>query len=838
MAATKSSAPEAKVHGGLKFSAVLAGILGLPLLIGGVYLVSLGGSWYYALAGAGYTVAMVELWRGRMRGVWLAVALLLATALWALFEVGLKFWGLEVRLVAPMFVAGFALLMVPRISAQSGRPASSTGHRLAGAALMLGFAGFIVAMFFPHDVVYNAQARTAGTARPATMALNGEWWAYARTGEGTRYAPLDQVNVANVHQLEQVWAAHSGDVADGAQGKEDQNTPLYVRGTVFHCSPMNVVSALEGATGKLLWRYDPKSTFAFWKRCRTLGYYDPDGPPELGGGRAAAGVGAASASASASVAASASAPAPAAAEPCRARLFVATIDGRLIALDPGNGQVCTGFGKQGVVDLNAGMGEVPPGFYAATTGPIVAGRRIMIGGWIADNYSVGEPSGVVRAFDAVTGELAWAWDLGRPGQHALPEPGQSYTRGTPNVWAPMSFDLALGLAYLPLGNATPDFYGGMRRPFDDEYNASVVAVDLQTGAEKWRFRTVNHDIWDYDIPAMPVLVDFPDGKGGTAPSVIVTTKRGYFFVLDRRDGKPLVEVAERQAPPADGTATGEYYAKAQPYPVGMASIGTDPLSESRMWGMIPIDHMLCRIIFRQHFYEGDFTPQSTRKAISYPGNNGGPNWGGATVDEERNIMVVADMRLPVSGWLVPREKIPPQDQFKPDPHSAFSPQFGLPFGQELVNFFSPAGAPCLEPPMGTISAIDLGTRQLLWQRPAGTMKDVTVLGIQPRIAFYVGMPALGGAVTTRGGLTFYSATQDYYLRAFNTETGAELWKARLPSGSQATPMSYFDQASGRQFIVVTAGGARYNPNDRGDWIIAFALPEGATTGATGGGGQR
>lgn len=248
-----------------------------------------------------------------------------------------------------------------------------------------------------------------------------------------------------------------------------------------------------------------------------------------------------------------------------------------------------------------------------------------------------------------------------------------------------------------------------------------------------------------------------------------------------------------------------------------------------MWGMVPIDQMICRIQFRQHYYEGDFTPQSTHRMLVYPGNNGGPNWGGNTVDEERNIMVIADMRMPVSAYLIPRDELPPEDQFEPDPHGEISPQFGLPFGQMVVNFFSPLGVPCLEPPIGTLTAIDLGTRKVLWQRPAGTMKDVTVGGFQPGIPFYVGMPALGGAFTTAGGLTFYSATQDYYLRAFDTQTGEEVWKARLPSGSQSTPMTYVDKASGRQFVVVTAGGARYNPSDRGDWIIAYAyaLPAGA-----------
>ncbi|MCA0175086.1 MAG: membrane-bound PQQ-dependent dehydrogenase, glucose/quinate/shikimate family [Proteobacteria bacterium] len=793
--------------GGLMAFAVLLALVGLSLLGGGIYLIGLGGSWYYALIGASWLVAAVSLWRREMLGVWVCLASLGFTLVWALAEVGLNFWALEVRLVAPIFLAGLALVLVPATHAAKGRPTHATPYVFGGVALLLCFCGFIVAMFFPHGVVLQAQAPTKGIARPATVAMAGEWHSYGRTGEATRYAPFDQINVTNVGRLRQVWAARSGDIAVGEEGKEDQNTPLYVDGILYHCSPTNRVTAMDGASGKILWQFDPQSAFAFWKRCRALGYHHAQTQTPAAAQPAAA-----------------SHQGQGSDGPCAARLFVATNDARLIALDAKTGQICPAFGQQGTVDLKVGMGEVPPGFYVPTTGPIVAGTRILIGGWVADNYSVGEPSGVVRAFDVLTGELAWAWDLGNPGHSGAPASGATYTRGTPNVWAPMAFDLELGMAYLPLGNATPDYYGGQRRAFDDEYNASVVALDLATGKEKWHYRTVRHDIWDYDLPAQPTLVSFPDGKGGSTPALIQTTKRGQFFVLDRRTGKPLIQIADKPAPHGDGTATGEVYSPTQPYAVGMASIGTEPLTEARMWGMTPIDQLACRILFRQHAYAGEFTPQSTRPTLTYPGNNGGPNWGGISVDEERNILVVADMRMPVSAQLIPRKDLPSQEDYKPDPHGAVSPQFGLPFGQKVVNFFSPLGVPCLEPPIGTLSAIDLGSRQLRWQRPAGTMKDVTVAGIQPRLAMYVGMPALGGAVTTRGGLSFYSATQDYYLRALSTETGEELWKARLPSGSQATPMTYIDKHTGRQFVVVTAGGARYNPNDRGDWIIAFALP--------------
>ncbi|MFV0283760.1 MAG: hypothetical protein ACK5JE_08240 [Castellaniella sp.] len=518
-----------------------------------------------------------------------------------------------------------------------------------------------------------------------------------------------------------------------------------------------------------------------------------------------------------------------------------TTDTRLISLKASDGQLCTSFGTQGMVDLSIGMNQlipgdppdenkvVPaiPGYVAQTAGPFIGGGKIILGAWIADNISTGEPSGAVRTFDALTGAQVWAWDLGNSAITNLPPEGEGYTRGTPNVWSGIAIDEKLGLVYLPLGNATPDYYGGKRRDFDDTYNAALVALKLDDGRPVWSFRTQNHDIWDYDLPSQPALADIPDGQGGTLPAVIQTTKRGQIFVLDRRTGKPIKTVEEKPVPQGDGSVEGEYYADTQPYSTGMAVIGGEPLSEKRMWGATIFDQMLCRIMFKRYNYQGDFTPQSTSKTIIYPGNNGGMNWGSATIDQQRNILVVADMRMPVVAQLIAREQFRKENpDFKGDAHGALSAQFGLPYAHEVVNFMSPIGIPCLEPPWGTLSGVDVASGKMIWQQPAGTGRDVTLpgLGFQNPLPFYIGMPALGGAITTSSGLTFHSGTQDYYLRAYHTVTGEVLWKGRLPSGSQSTLLTYVGK-DGRQYIVLTASGARYNPNDWGDYIIAFALPE-------------
>ncbi|TWG97030.1 quinate dehydrogenase (quinone) [Mesorhizobium sp. J18] len=323
------------------------------------------------------------------------------------------------------------------------------------------------------------------------------------------------------------------------------------------------------------------------------------------------------------------------------------------------------------------------------------------------------------------------------------------------------------------------------------------------------------------MPAQPALYDVPDGKGGIVPALIQVTKRGQIFVLDRRTGEPLTEVVEREVP--QGAVEGDWTAPTQPYSVGMPAIGVEPLTEASMWGATPFDQLYCRIEFRKLRYEGEFTPPGTEPILQWPGFYGGMNWGSVSVHESSGYLIVNDTRSPHRVQLVPREEADQADA--KDSHAGLSAQYGTPYGAAKVTFMSPLGIPCQNPPYGTLTAIDLKTKEIAWQVPMGTVEDTGPLGIKMHLPIPVGMPTVGGPISTSSGLIFYAGTLDYNIRALDLATGQELWKHRLPVGAQGTPMTYISPESGRQFIVVSAGGARQSL-DRGDYIVAYALPKG------------
>lgn len=772
---------------------LLIALIGLGLAAGGGYLLSLGGSAYFLLMGLAMLVSGLLIARRNPRGAWLYGVALVLTAIWAVWDAGLEYWPLVSRVLTFAVIGLVVALIYPTLVRASGAHAGRGAYGLAG-LLGIGVLATLAYMFVPTHVVKADKVPAIQPVAPGTE--QKDWAHWGNTTAGNRFAALDQINKGNIDQLQVAWTFRTGDLPESnGAGAEDQNTPLQIGDTVYTCTAYGKVFALDADTGAERWKFDPQGYAPNWQRCRGLGYFDASATPV------------------------ADASAPAAPAVCAKRLFLPTGDARLIAINAETGKPCEDFGNQGTVDLKTDMGEIKPGYYQQTSTPLVAGTVVIVGGRVADNFSTGEPPGVVRAFDVRSGDLMWAWDPGNPATTKRPPAGETYTRGTPNVWSAMSYDAKLGLVYLPTGNATPDFFGGQRTEFDDKWNSSIVAIDVKTGQVRWHFQTTHHDLWDFDLPAQPLLYDIPDDKGGVQPALAQVTKQGEIFLLNRETGKPIARVEERPVP--QGNVPGERYSPTQPFSVEMPSIGNQTLTESDMWGATPFDQLMCRIQFKGMRHEGVYTPPGLDHALQFPGSLGGMNWGSVSVDPTSNYMFVNDMRLGLANYMIPRDQIAAGAS---GIEMGVVPQEGTPFGAMRQRFLSAAGIPCQKPPFGTMSAIDLKTRKLVWQVPVGTVQDTGPLGIRMHLPIPIGMPTLGASLATQSGLLFFAGTQDFYLRAFDTGNGNEIWKARLPVGSQSGPMTYVSPKTGRQYILLTAGGARQSP-DRGDYVIAYALPK-------------
>ncbi|MDF0598382.1 membrane-bound PQQ-dependent dehydrogenase, glucose/quinate/shikimate family [Psychromarinibacter halotolerans] len=784
-----------------KVSLLILGLIltatGLALLGGGLRLLMLGGSIYFAPAGLALTVSGVLTILRKPAGALLYLATFVVTVLWALSTSAFALWPLISDLMAPAVLAVAVLLLMPAYKFKPGR--SYKAPRIAAGVLTLGIIATFVGAFQTQWIVKPQDnpdlASGAGVSAPA----DENWAVWGGNAEGTRFSSLTQLTPENVAQLEPAWTYRTGEVPVGGEGHIV--VPLQVDGMLYGCTHTSRLFAVDSETGEEIWTFDPDAEGNIFPRCRGVIYYDANAdqsPAERDGDVEALDVDAL----------------------CSRRIISSTVDARLVAVDALTGEPCAEFGENGIFDLRNGMGEIKTGYYFQTSSPTVGRGLIVIGGWVHDNAEVGEPSGVIRAFDARTAELVWAWDLGDPSITLLPPPGESYSRGTPNVWSTMSYDDTLGLVYLPVGNATPDFWGGHRSDAANEYSSSIVALNIETGREAWHFQTTHHDLWDYDVASQPVLYDAPDGNGGTIPAVYQPTKRGHIFALNRETGEPIVPVEERPVP-TDGVDN-ETYSPTQPYST-FPSFGTEELSENRMWGATLLDQLYCRVRFKGARYEGDFTPLTTDPTIIYPGWSGGMNWGSVSINEDEGIMIVNDIRLPIISRLIERETYDEMAE-SGDTHGGAAAMAGTPYGLQQDRFMSPLGIPCQEPPFGTLSAVNLNTNDVLWSKPLGTIKDAGPLGIATGINIPIGLPTLGGSVNTASGLVFMAGTQDYYIRALDVHTGEELWKGRLPVGGETSPMTYVSPESGRQFVVITVGGNRATPI-RGDYIMAFALPE-------------
>jgi membrane-bound PQQ-dependent dehydrogenase (glucose/quinate/shikimate family) len=769
------------------FGALLA-LIGVALSVGGTRLVLLDGPRYYLASGIGATVCGAMLVFGVLGGATLYLILTLAACLWAFIEVRVDGWALLPR-------TGLALVLLLFVGLQWPRPQQVRRWTAIGFAVLgLGILAFLL---FEQEGT-RAGAGISSTVLPESDASSrsDDWIAYGRTSAATRFEPAIQITPANVAQLRVAWTYRSGDLPSGGTIQESEATPLKIDRTLYLCTPHNELIAVDAGNGRELWRYDPhvnRKTLAL-AVCRGVSYHRMT---EAAGGAA-----------------------------CAERIFEGTLDFRLIAVDARTGRPCAGFGRDGEVDLREGMGPLAPNFVMVTSPPTVANGLVVLGHLVMDNQRTDSPAGVVRAYDARTGELRWAWDAARETAEVSGSV-RPYTLDTPNAWGVFAADPSLDLVYVPTGGAPPDYYGGKRTASDEHFGSAIVALDLATGKVRWSFQTVHHDLWDYDVGAQPTLAELPTTEG-RIPALIQATKTGEIFVLDRRDGHPLAEVQERAAP--NGAAPGDHTAATQPFSVGMPSVGGSDLTEKDIWGITPVDQMLCSLEFHTSSYRGRYTPPSVKPFIVLPGFAGGVDWGGVAVDSARDILIVNSIRLANRDHLVPRSEVDrlgirslgDPGVFMPSVYPAA--QIGTPFGVVALPWLSPLQLPCHGPPWGMLTAIDLRTRNVLWKHPLGTIHDSGPLGIRSHVLAPAGVPNQGGTVLTGGGLTFIAATLDAYIRAFDTATGQELWRDRLPAGGQANPMSYM--LDGRQYVVIQAGGHGVLRTRPGDYLIAYALPVG------------
>lgn len=606
-------------------------------------------------------------------------------------------------------------------------------------------------------------------AAPPTSKASGVWRYYGGDAGGTKYSPLDQINRSNVKSLKPAWIFDTGDHSNGKvlPGRSAfETTPLVVDGVMYVSTSFHRLFALDAEDGRVLWEFDPKfdrSTRVTLYQSRGVAYWEKAGAK---------------------------------------RILLGDQQGRLFSVDAKTGKPDLAFGDNGVIDLTNGMKDnFPQGSYGMTSPASVCGDTVITGAWVSDGEPQG-PSGDVRGWDARTGKQLWRF-------HTVPRPGEFGNdtwggeswrdRGGANVWSIMSVDERRGTAFLPLTSPSTDFYGG-DRPGANLFGDSVVALDCRTGARKWHFQTVHHNLWDYDLPSQPVLVTVRH-DGRMADAVAQATKTGFVFLLDRETGKPLFDVEERPVPKS--TIPGEQSWPTQPYPVKPPPFARQSMRRDDLTTVTPESRAECEAMIKDAVVETKlFDPIGERTQVMFPGTNGGSNWGGGSFDPTTGTLYVNSMDVAGFMRMVKRDgaKIPYRNQ-----------GFGRFWDKNLY--------PCQQPPWGSLTAVDLNKGEIRWRSTLGEYDELTARGI-PK----TGASNLGGSIVTAGGLVFIGATNDAKFRAFDKDTGEELWMTRLPASAHATPMTYLGPRSGRQFVAVAVGGGNKYNNEFMGKLYVFAVP--------------
>lgn len=636
----------------------------------------------------------------------------------------------------------------------------------------------------------------AGSSARAQSNAPGEWAAYGHDALGSKFSPLDQISRGNVAQLKVAWTYRTGELTTHTrQPTKLEATPLMVDGTLYLSTPFGRVIALDPTTGAERWIYDAHSD-----RGGDWGDFANRGVSTWLDSRAPRG------------------------SACRRRIYLGTIDGRIVALDASTGTACRDFGDSGTVSLRRGLYNSP--YYAEeyelTSPPAVINGVIVTGSAVADNNRTNAASGEVRAYDARTGALRWAWD---PIPRDSTDPAwntwrgaMAHTTGAANAWSVIAADSVRDLVFVPTGSASPDYYGG-ERIGDNRYANSIVALRASTGKLVWQFQAVHHDLWDYDVASPPALVTI-EHEGKPVDVVLQATKSGQLFVLDRATGKPIFPVEERPVP--ESRIFGEHASPTQPFNTVIRALSPQRLPLDSVWGLTPVDRDACLAQIRPLRSEGVFTPPSLQGTVAMPSNVGGAHWGGLAYDGARHIAVVPVNRIASMVQLIPMDQV---DTAAMNRNSSrlgdqYTRMHGTPYVMRRRILVAPSGLPCSPPPFGALVAIDLATGARAWDVPLGDVSGLTPR--LPRTTVPLGSPNLGGPIITGGGLVFIGAAFDHVLRAFDVDTGRELWKGALPAAARATPMTYQVARGGKQFVVVAAGGGENWGT--GDYIVAFALP--------------
>ena len=768
-------------------------LLGLALLLGGIWLLSLGGSFYYLIAGLVLITVggLASVRRGGAQGLY--ALFLIGTLIWSLWESGYDWWPLATR-------NGWFLLLALPLMVPADRAGRGAAVTFASVWVVCGMVLLGSLLHDPHDLAGRLNDTDIIEQPDLGDTPDADWHAWGRSNLGQRYSPLDQITTGNVDQLVEAWRYQTGDTKQPQDTAETtyQATPLKVADTLFLCTPHNWLIALDADTGEERWVYKAgvgPDNRRQHQTCRGVSWLPPEG---------------------ADLQAVQTIEGPAEEQPpvsCDAQLFLPTADARLLALDPVTGARCQDFGQEGELDLMHNMPFTQPGFYYSTSPPVVASGLVVVAGAVNDNYDINSPSGVIRAYDARTGELRWNWDPANPEQTEPVAADEVYSASTPNSWAVASADEELGLIYFPMANRTPDQLGMYRTENDERFSSSVVALELDTGQLAWVQQFVHHDLWDMDTPAQPSLLDL-DTSQGIQPALVVPTKQGDVYVLNRETGEPILPISELPAP--DGAIEGDFTAPTQP--VSALNFNPEPLVEADMWGATPLDQLACRIRFRSLRYEGRYTPPSVQGTIIYPGNFGVFNWGSIAVDPKRQVMFGMPLYMAFTSRLVPKED--GQDPEGPvnQGEQGINSNTGAPYAVELEPLMSPLGIPCQQPPWGYVAGADLRTGEVIWKHRNGTIEDMSPVPVPLEL----GVPGIGGPVITGSGVVFLAATVDDYIRAYDLTTGAQLWRARLPAGGQATPMTYLN-SRGEQMVVQVAGGHGSIGTTIGDYVIAWKL---------------